>query len=381
MQDDNGNGYSRFTRPSNRSNGGNGSGAGGSLGAYVPPQNLEAEQSTLGAMLLERAAIEKAAEILEKDDFYRDSHQVLFEAITALAQRDEPVDLITVQEELKNRDKLEAVGGLAYLTALFDTVPTAANIEFYAKIVEEKAILRRLIEAALEIVGMARGEIEDINEVIDQAERAVFNVSQQRTAQYFARLSTLLYSVYDKAEELGDLKQRISGLSTGIHDFDMITSGLQNTDLIIIAARPSMGKCAKYDTLIDHPLTGERLTVEDAVRQRLSAVLNLSETGEVHCADIADWVNSGVQALLPCPHLHGAYSRSHRPPPLLDCAGLDAAPRPARRQPSRRAAPGACLRERRQPAAGFRQADGLLHCRGRPDGENPAFHQHRPRNH
>ena len=144
---------------------------------------------------------------------------------------------------------------------------------------------------------MARGEIEDINEVIDQAERAVFNVSQQRTAQYFARLSTLLYSVYDKAEELGDLKQRISGLSTGIHDFDMITSGLQNTDLIIIAARPSMGKCAKYDTLIDHPLTGERLTIEDAVRQRFPTVLNLSETGEVRCADIADWVDSGVK---PC---------------------------------------------------------------------------------
>ena len=245
MQDSDGNGYSRYTRPSNRNNGGNGNGGGNGLnglGAYVPPQNIEAEQSTLGAMLLERAAIEKAAEILEKEDFYRDSHQVLFEAITALAQRDEPVDLITVQEELKNRDKLEAVGGLAYLTALFDTVPTAANIEYYAKIVEEKAILRRLIEAALEIVGMARGEVEDINEVIDQAERAVFGVAQQRTAQYFARLSTLLYAVYDNAEALNGLNQRISGLSTGIHDFDMITSGLQNTDLIIVAARPSMGK-------------------------------------------------------------------------------------------------------------------------------------------
>ena len=244
MTDSDGGGYTRYTRPSNRGNGGGNGGGNGlsALGAYVPPQSIEAEQSTLGAMLLERAAIEKGAEILEKEDFYRDSHQVLFEAITSLAQRDEPVDLITVQEELKNRDKLEAVGGLSYLTALFDTVPTAANIEFYAKIVEEKAILRRLIEAALEIVGMARGEVEDINEVIDQAERAIFNVSQQRTAQYFARLSTLLYSVYDKAEELGDLKQRISGLSTGIHDFDMITSGLQNTDLIIVAARPSMGK-------------------------------------------------------------------------------------------------------------------------------------------
>jgi replicative DNA helicase len=269
----------------------------GALSAYVPPQNLDAEQSTLGAMLIERAAIEKAAEILSKEDFYRDAHQTLFEAITNLAERDEPVDFITVQEELKNREKLDLIGGPSYLAALLDKVPTAANIEYYAKIVQEKALLRRLIEAALEIVGLARGEVDDVSEVLDKAEQLVFSVSQQQAQEYFAQLRTLLLSVYDKAEELGEMKQRISGLSTGIHDFDMITSGLQNTDLIIIAARPSMGKCLKFDSLVDHPVTGERLTIEEYVKQRIPTVLGLSDTGMVREAIIGDWVDSGVK---PC---------------------------------------------------------------------------------
>ncbi|MGO8670672.1 MAG: replicative DNA helicase [Capsulimonadaceae bacterium] len=234
---------------------------GGVLGAYVPPHNIEAEQSTLGAMLIERAAIEKACEVISREDFYRDTHQTLFDVIHSLAERDEPVDLITVQEELKNRSKLESIGGISYLTSLFETVPTAANVEYYAKIVQEKAILRRLIAAALEIIGSARGEIDDIDEVIDQAERAIFSVSQQRTTQYFTHLRTLLVSVWDKAEELGDLKKRISGLSTGIHDFDMITSGLQNTDLVIIAARPSMGKTSLCLSVAEHVALKEKKAV------------------------------------------------------------------------------------------------------------------------
>ena len=145
--------------------------AGGPLGAYVPPHSIEAEQSTLGAMLIERSAVEKVFEILDKEDFYREAHQTLFDVITFLAERDEPIDLITVQNELKNRDKLDAIGGMAYLAALFDTVPTAANVEYYAKIVEEKATLRRLISASLEIIGTARGEVEDVGEVLDEAER------------------------------------------------------------------------------------------------------------------------------------------------------------------------------------------------------------------
>ena len=251
------------------SNGGNGFGGGnafggsgsGPLGAYVPPHSIEAEQSTLGAMLIERSAVEKVFEILDKDDFYRDNHQTLFDVISTLAERDVRVDLITVQEELKNRDKLDAVGGIAYLTALFDTVPTAANVEYYAKIVEEKATLRRLIEASLEIIGSARGEVEDVGEVIDQAERAIFGVSQQRTQAYFSPLRTLLLSVYDKAEELAEMKSKISGLSTGIDDFDEITSGLQNTDLVIVAARPSMGKTSLCLSIAEHVAIKERKPV------------------------------------------------------------------------------------------------------------------------
>lgn len=235
-------------------NGGNafGGSGGGPLGAYVPPHSIEAEQSTLGAMLIERTAVEKVFEILDKEDFYRENHQTLFDVITFLAERDEPIDLVTVPNELKNRDQLDAIGGMAYLAALFDTVPTAANVEYYAKIVEEKATLRRLISASLEIIGSARGEVEDVGEVLDEAERSIFSVSQQRAVAYFSPLRTLLLSVYDKAEELSEMKSRISGLSTGIHDFDMITSGLQSTDLIIVAARPSMGKTSLCLSIAEH---------------------------------------------------------------------------------------------------------------------------------
>lgn len=231
--------------------GGSGNG-GGPLGAYVPPHSIEAEQSTLGAMLIKDTAVEKVFEILDKEDFYRENHQILFDVIMFLSERDEPIDLVTVPNELKNRDQLDAIGGMAYLAALFDTVPTAANVEYYAKIVEEKATLRRLISASLEIIGSARGEVEDVGEVLDEAERAIFSVSQQRAVAYLTPLRTLLLSVYDKAADMSEMKAAISGLSTGIHDFDMITSGLQNTDLIIVAARPSMGKTSLCLSIAEH---------------------------------------------------------------------------------------------------------------------------------
>jgi len=233
----------------------------GLLGSYIPPQDIEAEQSTLGAMLIERTAIERAMEVLHKEDFYRIAHQVLFEVIEAITARDEPVDLITVQAELKNRDKLEAVGGISYLAVLYDRVPTAVNVEYYAKIVEEKAILRRLISAAFEIIGTARGEIGNIREVIDQAEKAIFSIAEQRSNAAFTHLKDLLLAVYDKAEELGELKQRISGLPTGLPDFDSITSGLQNSDLIIVAARPSMGKTSLCLSIAEHVALVEKKTV------------------------------------------------------------------------------------------------------------------------
>ena len=289
-------GGNAFGGNGNGSANGNGT-AGGPLGAYVPPHSIEAEQSTLGAMLIERSAVEKVFEILDKEDFYRENHQILFDVITFLTERDEPIDLVTVPNELKNRDQLDAIGGMAYLASLFDTVPTAANVEYYAKIVEEKATLRRLISASLEIIGSARGEVEDVGEVLDEAERSIFSVSQQRATAYFSPLRTLLLSVYDKAEELSEMKSKISGLSTGIHDFDMITSGLQSTDLIIVAARPSMGKCLVAGTLIDNPLTGERITIEDYVRQQLPTVFSLSDMNLVQPKPIGAWIDSGVK---PC---------------------------------------------------------------------------------
>ena len=256
-------------RSGSRNGGGNGFGGnafgsengGGPLGALVPPHSIEAEQSTLGAMLIERSAVEKVFEILHKEDFYRDAHQTLYDVISLLAERDEPVDFITVQNELKNQDKLDTVGGIAYLTSLFDTVPTAANVEYYAKIVEEKATLRRLISASLEIIGSARGEVEDVGEVLDEAERAIFGVSQQRAVAYFSQLRTLLVDVYGKAEDMMETKAQISGLPTGIHDFDMITSGLQSTDLIIVAARPSMGKTSLCLSIAEHVALKEKKPV------------------------------------------------------------------------------------------------------------------------
>ena len=254
---------SRYSKSRNGSKSSNGNGQSEDfkgIGAYTPPNSIEAERSTLGSMLIERNAVEKCLEILSPEDFYRDANRVIFEVIQVLAQRDQPVDLITVQEELKNQDQLEHIG-LSYLLSLFDAVPTAANVAYYAKIVKDNAVRRLLIEKAVEIIGLALGEVEDVNVLADKAEQLIFSVSQQRNADYFVQLRTLLLGVYDRAEEMAELKQRISGLSTGINDFDMITSGMQNTDLIIVAARPSMGKTSLCLSIAEHVAIKENVPV------------------------------------------------------------------------------------------------------------------------
>lgn len=210
----------------------------------VPPQNLEAEQSTLGSMMIDRSALEKGADILQPEDFYRDAHQIIFDALVSLAERNEAVDIVTVQEELRARGQLDAVGGTEYLMALIDSVPTAANLEYYAHIVEEKAILRRLIDACAQIVSQSHGQVDDVDAVVDQAEKMIFQVSQKRMGQYFTALGPLAHKGFEKIEEQYREKAVISGLPTGFHDLDHITAGLQPSDLIIVAARPSMGKTA-----------------------------------------------------------------------------------------------------------------------------------------
>lgn len=227
----------------------------------TPPQNLEAEQAVLGSMIIEPAAIEKAGEILKPDDFYRDAHRTIFEAILALAERNEPVDLITLPEELNAQGKLENIGGLIYLQVLMDAPSTAANIDYYAKLVEEKSILRRLLDAGTQIQGLAFSEFNEIDEVVDRAERIVFEVGQRRMGNYFTHIRPLLDEALDKAEKRYEDKRALTGRETPFGDLNWMTSGLQPSDLIILAARPSMGKTSLAVQLAQYIAIVEKLPV------------------------------------------------------------------------------------------------------------------------
>lgn len=213
------------------------------LNDRTPPHNIEAEQAVLGAIFLEPEAIVTASETLFPEDFYRTSHQRIYEAMLNLSNKGEPIDLVTVTTALSDAKMLDEVGGVSYLSDLANSVPTAANIEYYAKIVEEKSTLRRLISAATNIVKAAYDE-EDIEQVLDDAERSVLEVSNRKNTGNFKNIKDVLIDVYDNIEKLHHHDNEITGVPTGFKDLDQITSGFQKNDLIIIAARPSVGKTA-----------------------------------------------------------------------------------------------------------------------------------------
>jgi len=214
------------------------------LAQRLPPQNLEAETSVLGAVLLENEALNRVLEILQEDDFYRDAHRRIFSAIIHLYEHSEPVDLITLSEVLKTRGQLDDVGGVEYLNSLVNGVPTAANITYYAKIIKEKAILRKLINRATEIVSQSYANSGDVDEFIDKAERTIFEISEDRVRPSFYSIKDLIKSSFKTIERLYEKRQLITGVPTGFQRLDELTSGLQPSDLIIIAGRPSMGKTA-----------------------------------------------------------------------------------------------------------------------------------------
>jgi replicative DNA helicase len=210
----------------------------------VPPQNIEAEQSVLGGILLEPEALSRILEVLQEDDFYREGHRKIFSAMVALYQKGTPVDLITLTESLLTRQNLEAIGGASYLTSLTDAIPSAVNIEVYARIVREKAILRRLINLTTEIATKSyqfSGEVEDI---LDQAEKSIFEITASKITPHIYPLSEVIKDSFHTIEALYERKERISGVPTGFTKLDQMTSGFQPSDLIIIAGRPSMGKTA-----------------------------------------------------------------------------------------------------------------------------------------
>ena len=263
----------------------------------TPPHNMEAEQAVLGSMLIERAAVERAAEVLKPEDFYRDAHRHIFEAMLNLAERDEPVDITALAEELTQRGIFENVGGRIYLLNLMDAPSTAANIEYYAQLVEEKAILRRLMDAGTRIQGLAHSEFENVVEVIDRAEKIIFEVGQRRMGKMFSPIRPLLDEELDRIEKRYENKGIATGRMTPFDDLNYMTSGLQPSDFIIVAARPSMGKCLTENTRIDDPQTGERRTLKECIERRQAEIFGLSDAGVVRPAAVSDWIDSGIK---PC---------------------------------------------------------------------------------
>lgn len=213
----------------------------GALGR-IPPQNVEAEQSVLGSMLLDKEVVPTIFEILKSEDFYRQDHKEIYEAIMDLFEKADPIDLVTVADQLKLRGSLDAVGGLEYLTNIATAVPTTANAKHYAKIVEEKSILRRLIKVSSDIVNMGYEAAEEVSYVLDRAEQNIFDILQKRNKQGFSHIKDVLMDAYTKLEELYNNKGFITGIPSGFTDLDHKTAGFQNSDLILVAARPAMGK-------------------------------------------------------------------------------------------------------------------------------------------
>ncbi len=210
----------------------------------IPPHSIEAEQSVLGAMILDKEAINTAIEIIRPDDFYKEANKEIFEAILVLFNKNEPVDLITLSEELKRRGTLENTGGVTYLANLSSGVATTANVKYYCKIVEEKSILRRLIRSCDDVIAKSYENSDEVNAIIEKAEKSIFDITQGRHREGFAPLKEVLLSSFSQIEERAANQGSLTGLTTGFIDLDNKLSGLQKSDLILLAARPSMGKTA-----------------------------------------------------------------------------------------------------------------------------------------
>jgi len=214
------------------------------LGDRIPPQNIEAEQAVLGAIFLDPSSLTLASELLIPDDFYRAAHQKIYNAMLELSDKGEPVDIVTVTSELADANLLEEVGGVSYLSDLANSAPTAANIEYYGKIVEEKSILRRLIRTATTIAQDGYSREDEVEVLLNEAEKTIMEVAQRKNAGAFQNIKDVLVQTYDNIETLHDRKGDITGIPTGFIELDKMTAGFQRNDLIIVAARPSVGKTA-----------------------------------------------------------------------------------------------------------------------------------------
>ena len=212
--------------------------------AKIPPHDIDAEQAVLGSMLTDREAVNAAIEVLKEEAFYREDNRAIYQAIVNLYNKSEPIDIITLKDELESMGKFEQVGGFDYLASLPDKVPTTANVQKYIKIVEEKSILRNLIKTANEIIELGYDPAEDVEDIMDGAEKRIFDLMQSKNQKGYTPIKDVLVESFTKLEELYNRKQHITGVPTGFAELDYKTAGLHGSELILIAARPAMGKTA-----------------------------------------------------------------------------------------------------------------------------------------
>src|SRR5437016_3927889 len=263
----------------------------------VPPHDLDAEMSILGSILLDPLSVAKVLQFLHPEDFYRENNGQIYRAALDLFAAGEPIDNVTLAAQLQTMGLLDRVGGRAQLASMQGAVPTAANIEYYGRIVKEKAYKRRLISAGSNISGFGFDDSVEAEDAINQAQSLVFGVADDRDQRELAKLYDLLGPAMERISLQMESGQGVIGIPSGFHDLDRMTSGFKDSDLIVIAGRPSMGKCLRADSVVDDPSTGERLTIEEAVQRRIPHVLGFTWHGSIEPGQVKAWVDSGIK---PC---------------------------------------------------------------------------------
>jgi replicative DNA helicase len=261
----------------------------------IPPNNLDAEASVLGSILLDNEAYHNLEGMLTADMFYKEANRKIYQSMESLLQKGNPVDTVTMVEELRTRGQLDEVGGVAYIVGLSDSVPTSVYAKFYAGIVHEKANLRGLINASSKIMQMAYDEAAPVEDLMDRAEKLIFEIAQKKQQQPFLGMGQLVNETFEYISTLANNPGFTTGVPTGFRDLDEMTTGLQPGSLNVIAARPSMGKCLTAHTLIDVPDTGERITLEEAVRRKLGCIYGVANNGKLRPARVSAWIDSGIK--------------------------------------------------------------------------------------
>ena len=263
----------------------------------IPPQDIEAEQAVIGSMLTDQEAVTAAVETLKPEDFYREDNKIIYTALLNLYNKAQAIDIITLKSELSAMGKLDAIGGLEYIAELPEKVPTTSNVDRYIKIVEEKSMLRNLIKVANDIIDLGYGQTEEVEDILDEAEKKIFNVVQKKDQNTgFTPISDVLVESFTKLEELYNSKQAITGIPTGFNDLDKKTAGLHGSELILVAARPAMGKSAFALNIGTYAATRAKVPVaifnlemsKDQLANRILCSEALVDSNHVRTGELSD---------------------------------------------------------------------------------------------